>query len=194
MDRWEEARALCAEPAEACSARLRADFGVESFERDDNILEALRFVVVWDLGAWPPPEDDFVHAASVEPFADWPGEATTAKVYNYAAVAVERIVLDDERTTAQGHFGLFLDGVMYVSSPLTSFSAASVAPSLVHEAAHATWGGHDACGGGPCDRSWAGAYGAQAAVAALAAGNAEGMDALALRNAAEDAAEHVVEE
>lgn len=194
VDHWEEASAVCVEPSEACSARLREDFGVEDFEHVENILEALRYMVVWDLGTWPPPEDAFVHAESLDLYEDWPGESTSARVYNYAAVAVETVEFDNELMIERDAFAGYLDGAIYVGSALASFTAASVAPMLVHESAHATWPRHRDCDGMACDPSWAGAYGTQAAVAWIAAGKAEGVDARSLRNAAEDAAEHVVEE
>jgi hypothetical protein len=194
VDRWEEAHAVCGEASEACTSRLREDFGIGDFDRVEYLLESFRFLVVWDLGEWPPVEAAYVHAESVAPFADCPGASTTAKVYNYATAAVDAVFLDNERTVSRGHFAVYNDGRVYVSSALTSFAPGSVAPTLVHEAAHATWQGHDDCDGveSSCDRTWAGAFGSEAAVAWLAAERAEGMDERALRGAAEGAARRVV--
>ncbi|MES2643365.1 MAG: hypothetical protein V4850_28025 [Myxococcota bacterium] len=70
VDRWEEAHAVCGEASEACTVRLREDFGIGDFDRVEYLLESFRFLVVWDLGAWPPVEGAYVHAESVAPFAD----------------------------------------------------------------------------------------------------------------------------
>jgi hypothetical protein len=132
----------------------------------------------------------------MKPVADCPGASTTARVYNYATAAVDAVFLDNERTVSRATWASTTTAGYTSARRSRPSPPGSVAPTLVHEAAHASWRGHDDCDGveSSCDRTSAGAFGAEAAVAWLGAERAEGMDELALRKAAEGAAERVVTE
>ncbi len=184
-DRWALAHDACAEASATCDAFLADDFGLDDTV-PPNTVEAFRTLVVWDLGdesSGRDPRGDYDTKPFLDLLDEWSGDTTAARLYNYMSAAVDHVYVANGDSLAD-----YRDGEMRLSILLSGGMWVTLTPVLVHEATHATWPGHDDCDGRMCDKTWSGAYGAQASAAWL--GGTVMHDAWLLEAAA-DAARHI---
>lgn len=167
-DHWSSAAEACAGLEAACEARLAEDFGAREGDLPPATWDAFQGgaaeLLTWDLGPWPPPEDEVVHA----PFGAWlepaPGDDVAQRLYTTTADAIDALTYDAE---LPAWFRWRRDGE--VSTDGTPCGPGCYAAALAHEAAHRDTPPHARCADGlDCDRGWDGAYALEAAVAHLA--------------------------